>query len=448
LLRIAIDLTSEKRHLPDISVSLLVGMGLFGVLGCIVAAIWGETDLRKAFYIGFGLPSMITVATTTASSPNLHASGAFARSVIAATSIPGRHLTIVLTEGVSREDLFAIFDKQTDKRILVPPGGPLAVPEDANTVSFLTSSAESGPISLPSVADKATIITLRAEKNPWYGFAYALGISSLPSRLIVQDIQASGVHRFSLPFPIAMTFVEGHGLYVISRTGDLYVLSDSGQSTKKDCQLGLRVPAALAQTGGRGAETLLIAANQIVGADSVPYVISFSTSDGTRKTMRLRQSGSVGGIAAEVDGPSVYLTDGVDRTAYSFLLQNGSQGVFHSLAMFHDAVRLGALVLDSKTKQLFAMDSGAESVYVIDITARRSRRFLDGLNDLSALAFDPNGRKLYIAQRRLVTEIDIDNPAERKTSSPGLKNITAIAVDPKHRLWVGDFADNKVLGPF
>ena len=407
LLRIAIDLTSEKKHLPDVSISLIVGMALFGVLGCIVAAIWGEADLRKAFYIGFGLPSMITVATTTASSPTLHTSGAFARSVIAAASIPGRHLTIVLTEGASREDLFAIFDMQTDQRIPVRPGESLAVPENANIVSFLTSSAKSDPISLPNVADTATILTLRTEKNPWYGFAYALGISSLPFKLIVQDIQASGVHRFAVPSPIAMTFVEGHGLYVISRTGDLYVLSDSGQPvTKKDCQLGLRVPAALAQTGGSGAETLLIAANQIVGLESVPYVISFSTSNGTQRTMRSLQSGLVGGIAAEVDGSSVYLTNGVDRQAYSFLLQQGSLRGARGLAMFPDAVRLGALVLDSKNKHLFAMDSGTESVYVIDITARKGKIFLDGLNNLSALAFDPDGRKLYVAQRRVLTAIN------------------------------------------
>jgi len=94
------------------------------------------------------------------------------------------------------------------------------------------------------------------------------------------------------------------------------------------------------------------------------------------------------------------------------------------------------------------MDSGTGSVYVIDITARKGNVFLDGLNNLSALAFDPNERKLYVAQRRVVTAINIDSPAERKTRNPGLKNITAIAVDPKHRLWVGDFADNKVLGPF
>src|SRR5271166_1754731 len=64
LLRLAIDLTSQNSTYKDINISILLGMALFGALGAGVAMFWGEKDLRKVFYLGLGLPSMLTVATS------------------------------------------------------------------------------------------------------------------------------------------------------------------------------------------------------------------------------------------------------------------------------------------------------------------------------------------------------------------------------------------------
>ena len=69
LLRIGVDLSQQNKSVGEINSSVLVGMAIFAMLGGAVAAIWNEVDLKKVFYLGLGLPSLITVVTTTATMP-------------------------------------------------------------------------------------------------------------------------------------------------------------------------------------------------------------------------------------------------------------------------------------------------------------------------------------------------------------------------------------------
>ncbi len=69
MLRIGVDLSQRHGSVAEINGSILLGMAIFFIMGGAVAAIWNEVDLKKVFYIGLGLPSLITVATSTATAP-------------------------------------------------------------------------------------------------------------------------------------------------------------------------------------------------------------------------------------------------------------------------------------------------------------------------------------------------------------------------------------------
>jgi len=57
LLRLAVSLMKEEAELPGLTYAL--GLLIFALMGGIVAYIWEETDLKKAFYLGIGLPALI-----------------------------------------------------------------------------------------------------------------------------------------------------------------------------------------------------------------------------------------------------------------------------------------------------------------------------------------------------------------------------------------------------
>jgi|GEM_PF-2916044 len=67
LLRLAVSLMKEEAELPGITYAL--GLLIFAVMGGVVAYIWEETDLKKAFYLGIGLPALIQMGAGEISKP-------------------------------------------------------------------------------------------------------------------------------------------------------------------------------------------------------------------------------------------------------------------------------------------------------------------------------------------------------------------------------------------
>ena len=60
LFRLATTLTQEGGELPGLT--YLIGLAIFAGMGLMVALIWGETDVKKAFYLGIGLPAFIQMS--------------------------------------------------------------------------------------------------------------------------------------------------------------------------------------------------------------------------------------------------------------------------------------------------------------------------------------------------------------------------------------------------
>ncbi len=60
LLRLAVTLMGENPRLPELT--YLLGLSIFAMMGAVVAWIWEETDFKKAFYLGIGLPALIQMS--------------------------------------------------------------------------------------------------------------------------------------------------------------------------------------------------------------------------------------------------------------------------------------------------------------------------------------------------------------------------------------------------
>ena len=200
LLRFGMDLSQKRMSVADISWSMLVGTAIFFVLGGAVAAIWDEVDLKKVFYIGLGLPSLITVVSSTASDPQKVAE--FLPKASPAAFIGARfrpvsqnaRLQIVLPEEIGYSGAVATFyGSGSPVRIPINANSAIEIPAQANEVVITAPNAESDRIPLRNIlVGPGTVLRLAAHRDPLYGLKYAVGVHSKPYRLIPTSQTATG----------------------------------------------------------------------------------------------------------------------------------------------------------------------------------------------------------------------------------------------------------------
>jgi hypothetical protein len=204
LLRIAVDLSQQNKPLKEINGSVLLGMAIFAVLGGAVAAIWNEIDLKKVFYIGLGLPSLITVVTTTATTPQPTADTQLSAksSLVAALSWqPGwpqnvdsgsGKLRVVLPPEVGYDGAVATFYLADNTSVIAPvkPGVVIAIPDRSTAVAVTSPVAQSERIRIQAPSS-SMVIKFTAQKDPLYGFLYAVGAHSKPFKLIASSVTSN-----------------------------------------------------------------------------------------------------------------------------------------------------------------------------------------------------------------------------------------------------------------
>jgi len=193
MLRIGVDLSQHHGSVAEINGSILLGMAIFFIMGGAVAAIWNEVDLKKVFYIGLGLPSLITVATSTATAPQATAellpkttAVAMSNRRFQTVSQNGR-LKIVLPSEVGYSGAVVTFyGSGSPVTVPINAGSEINVPDQASEVIITTLIAQSDRIALNNVsANSLTVLRLAAQKDPLYGLRYAVGMHSKPFRLTV-----------------------------------------------------------------------------------------------------------------------------------------------------------------------------------------------------------------------------------------------------------------------
>ncbi len=170
LLRLGIGLSQDQIKPTDVHVSVLLAMAIFAVCGGIVAAVWGEVDLKKVFYLGIGLPSFLTVMTSSASAPPVQAQAP-------ASHVP--QLSLSLPANVVNSKPQIVFNSEHGTSV-VPYQPTVQVP--SGTTSFSVQSSRGNSSTIPLTSQK---MTFRSESDPWYSFKYALGVNGAKPETLV-----------------------------------------------------------------------------------------------------------------------------------------------------------------------------------------------------------------------------------------------------------------------
>jgi hypothetical protein len=195
LLRLAMDLINNKSRIEFITTSIAIGIALLAILGGGIATIWKESDLKKAFYLGLGLPSLLTVATSNAPPGNgARAAGTpslIVFTVSAAENGVGPAKGRTIRANVPPEagnDILLTFNPNNEKAApsQVQIGAAVQVPDAAESVTISCQFADSDNLLLPATPNAEITLIFRSEADPWYGFWYAIGRKSKPLRLVLE----------------------------------------------------------------------------------------------------------------------------------------------------------------------------------------------------------------------------------------------------------------------
>lgn len=206
LLRIGVDLSQQNKSVGEINSSVLVGMAIFAMLGGAVAAIWNEVDLKKVFYLGLGLPSLITVVTTTATMPQRSAEAELVPKTAAVATMDwqpvlfqstgGGKVRILLPSEVGYNGAVATFYRSDNSSVNIPirAGADVSTPDRSVAVTVSSPVAQSDRVTLGSSAQSSTVvIRFTAQKDPYYGLLYAVGAHSKPFKLIASSASSDNI---------------------------------------------------------------------------------------------------------------------------------------------------------------------------------------------------------------------------------------------------------------
>jgi hypothetical protein len=229
LLQLAIDLTQGRRRVEAIGLSILIGMAIYALLGGGLSLVWKETDLKKVFYIGLGLPSLLMIASgninvtpqpTAQIAPARTASGNQAIPASGPTGPPGAEnrvpemsaslvWTVFAQINVADRQLVVTLDSatvpgqvlQAPLYLVFEPNGIYAnvqygmaivtVPPTATAFHIQGSTAASDSLPLPSTPGSTTRVLFGAEKRSWYGLLYSLGVKESPYQLIKKSMDST-----------------------------------------------------------------------------------------------------------------------------------------------------------------------------------------------------------------------------------------------------------------
>lgn len=206
LLRIGVDLSQQNKSVSEINSSVLVGMAIFAMLGGAVAAIWNEVDLKKVFYLGLGLPSLITVVTTTATMPQRSTEAELVPKSAAVAAMSWQpvwfqstgsgKVRILLPSEVGYNGAVATFYRSDNSSVNIPirAGADISTPDRSVALAVSSPVAQSDRVALgPSAQSSTVVIKFTAQKDPFYGLLYAVGAHSKPFKLTASSNSSDNI---------------------------------------------------------------------------------------------------------------------------------------------------------------------------------------------------------------------------------------------------------------
>ncbi|SRR6266496_93175 len=185
--------SSPQRMIPDQRIGYCLAVMGLAVLGAIVVWIFQETDLKRAFYVGIGLPSLLQVTTLQlAQSPMSHDVApppAGARASISlissayAQEIPPAQLSLssrklILTGDTNTAQCAVSFYATDDKLISTKPATQeVEVPEKAAKFAIQVGRSISPSYAIPATRDSLINAKVTITEKAGSGFLQGIGLA-------------------------------------------------------------------------------------------------------------------------------------------------------------------------------------------------------------------------------------------------------------------------------
>jgi DNA-binding beta-propeller fold protein YncE len=236
---------------------------------------------------------------------------------------------------------------------------------------------------------------------------------------------------------------SGSELYVLDASSVVHEfrVTDDGLQERGRISLSPEFIAAdMTYASSRGRDLLLIA-----GAQAGQGVVLMYSLDGKQlKSWSLQNVCS--GIDFGTATHSAYVATSDSSEIYQ-LDASGSESTY--VTRIADATRLGPLAFDEARKEIYVADVARGRVYQYSMTTKAAKVLAADLSAPTAVTFEPESRRLYIADpgRKAIFTVDTKskNPSATPFASDSLKAPYGLALISKGRIAVADYGDSSVL---
>jgi len=197
LLGLAISLTTNGSGVPNGTADWMEytwGLVLFAGLAAGVVFVWQETNLKRAFYLGIGVPALINTASSNISLGNSAegqdnreaglfqiVSSAYAQEHETSLDIKGRKLKISTPEDTPEYTVEFLLQKgEPDKEKGKPPETELNVPPNSTHFRIAVGNSTSEKVKLSQTSHSTTKIRVEISRRSLRGLYKALGVKKVP----------------------------------------------------------------------------------------------------------------------------------------------------------------------------------------------------------------------------------------------------------------------------
>ena len=253
----------------------------------------------------------------------------------------------------------------------------------------------------------------------------------------------AGQNDAALEHPVMVdSNASGSQLFVLDSSGNLHALQVGTNKLQESGRFAVSpelTPADMAYASWGGQEALLIAGMQAGHG----VVMSYSLDGRPLKTWELPNLCS--GIDFSAKTHSAFVATSDSREIFRVDLQ-GTKSIF--VARISDATKLGPLAFDEAHQTIYVADVASGRIYEYALATRTTSVLLTGLSAPTALSYDPDGRRLYVADpgRRAIYRVDMNSakPVASQFAANPLKAPYGMALTSNNQLAVADYAANSI----
>ena len=254
----------------------------------------------------------------------------------------------------------------------------------------------------------------------------------------------AGQDRGRLERPVMMdSNGPGSELFVLDASGGLHEFRVGQDGLQEYAKVALPeelTPADMAFAASGGQDSVLIAGT----AASLGVVMRVSLDGKSLRTWNFRNICS--GIDFSSKTQSAYVATSYSDEIYR-LDMNGAEATF--LTRIEHATKLGPVAFDEARQELYVADVASGRIYQYSIVTKTSKVLVGDLSAPTALAFDPEESRLFVADPGRGGVFTVDTRASRPVvtefAANSLKSPYGMTLISNSRVAVADYGANSAV---